>query len=255
MNLGLEYIKYRWNAKGREALHSPFINDMIKNCLSIKLEAKDKDVINSLINSLRSSKETIEIEDFGAGSKRLGNIRPVASILKTSSSKGKYGDFLYQISKHYKFKKTLEFGTSLGIGSIHMALGNKNGKVTTVEACENTRALALKSFKKTSTNNVLSLHSTFNDYLKIAKKEEFDLIFVDGHHDGDALLDYMKELKDFSHSNTMFILDDIRWSNSMFDAWNKLKRSADYNISIDAFRFGILIPQSQEENKHFTIKL
>ncbi len=255
MNIGLEYIKYRWNAKGRDRIHSPFLNDLIKNCLRIKLETKDTHIIRSIGNEMKSSKESIEIEDFGAGSKYLGKTRPIPSILKTSSSKGKYGEFLYQVCKHYKFKNTLEFGTSLGIGSSYMALGNKEGTITTIEACENTRKLALNNFKSKEINNIKSIHSTFSEYLNNIKNEQFDLIYIDGHHDGEALLSYMEKLQNYSHSKTMFILDDIRWSDSMLNAWNIIKKSPQYSFSLDLFRFGIVIPAIEENKANYTLSL
>lgn len=255
MNLGLEYIKYRWNAKGRGSIHSAFVSNLVENCLSIKLEHQDSTTINSLISKLQASTESIEIEDFGAGSKKLGNIRSIPAILKTSSSKGKYGDFLYQICNHYQFNNILEFGTSLGIGSINMALGNKGGQITTIEACKNTRAVALNNFEQLNLKNIESVYSTFSDFLNIPSDKKYDLIYIDGHHDGSALLDYMERLKNRYHDKTIFILDDIRWSSSMLEAWETLKNNKEFHISVDLFRFGILVPLSSEEKGEYSIKL
>ena len=255
MNLGFEYIKYRWKAKGRRTNRSPFIQDFTGNCLNINKDSEDYLIINSLINTLNKDKKQIEIEDFGAGSKKLGNQRSINLILKTSSSKGKYGDFLYRICKHYQFENILEFGTSLGIGSIHMQLGSKTSKITTVEACENTRELALSNFKGIEANLITSIHSTFDIFLKDSATNVFDMIFVDGHHDGDALLRYMKSLEAYSDDNTIFILDDIRWSDSMLLAWNTLKESDEFHIIIDLFRFVMLIIKSSHTKEEHYIRL
>lgn len=255
MNLGLEYIKYRWNAKGSRGIRSPFIQDLRDKCLTISKDSADYKLINSIIKSLESSDKSIDIEDFGAGSKKLGNTRSIKSILKTSSSKGKYGDFLYRMCKHYKFNNILEFGTSLGIGSIHMQLGNKSGNIVTVEACNNTRKLALSNFENIENHHITSIESTFETFLNKSETNVFDLIFVDGHHDGTALLSYMKSLRKFSDNNTIFILDDIRWSESMLSAWNLLYSDEEFHVSVDLFRFGILSRRPKTKKEHHFINL
>ena len=253
MKIGFEYIKYKRNAKGRHGIHSPFVYDLVDKCLKTRIDNTSKSFLTSFFNKLKKDKQVITIQDFGAGSKRLSNHREVATILKTSSSKGKYGKLLYQLSKHYKFKNILEFGTSLGVGTTYLSLGNPDCKIITIEACENTREVALKNFK--SLKNITSVHSTFNDYLSNLTGAQFDLIYIDGHHDGVALLDYLEKLSTFSHDETIFILDDIRWSDSMFDAWNKIINNKDYHVTLDFFRIGIIVPRKHQVKEHFTLKL
>ena len=253
MIIGFEYIKYRWKAKGRHGIHSPFVYDLLDNCLRIRIESKDEDILEKLFSQLKTDHRTFTIEDFGAGSKKLGAKRKVSRLLKMSSSKGKYGKLLYQLSKHYQFKKSLEFGTSIGIGSIYLSLGTNDGELTTVEACENTRNIALESIGQES--NIKSVLSTFNAFLDTQSNEKYDFVFIDGHHDGVALLNYLDRLKEFTHDNTIFVLDDIRWSQSMLDAWNAVVKSPEYHVTLDLFRVGIIVPRSQQVKEHFCLKL
>ncbi len=254
MKIGFEYIKYRWKAKGRHGIHSPFVYDFVDNCLKIDFLNEDKLKLEHLFRKLKNDNRTIEIEDFGAGSKKLGNLRKISTIFKTSSSKGKYGKLLYQLSKHYQFKNSLEFGTSLGVGSIHLALGNSNTKVTTIEACENTRKIALENLD--SFPNIKSVHSTFNDFITDNKsKTIYDFVFIDGHHDGNALIQYLEELENFTNDETIFILDDIRWSDSMLDAWEQIKNDTKYHLTVDLFRVGMISKRPTQEKEHFILKL
>lgn len=255
MNIVLEYIKYRLNAKGRHGIHSPFVFDFVDKCMQNEFSANDKKTLNSVIKSLKNNTTIIEIEDFGAGSKKLGNQRSIQKIAKTSSSQGKFGKLFYQIAKHYQPKNMLEFGTSLGIGSLHFALGNPTMHIQTIEACKNTFNIANQTFKSTHLNNIFAKNETFDHYLANNPKETFDLIFIDGHHDGNALLDYCERLKPNYHNETMLIIDDIRWSNSMFNAWQKLATSDDFHVSMDLFRMGILLPRKNQMKEHFVIKI
>jgi hypothetical protein len=64
----------------------------------------------------------------------------------------------------------------------------------------------------------------------------------------------MEKLEAYSHNDTFFLLDDIRWSNSMFEAWNQLRQSDKFHVSIDLFRMGILVPRKQQQKEHFVLK-
>lgn len=254
MNIGFEYIKYRWNAKGRHGIHSPFVFDLVDKCLKIQFDKEDYEDLNDLFTALKTDSRSIEVADFGAGSKKLKNVRAIPTIFKTSSSKGKYGKLLYQLARFHQFKNVLEFGTSLGVGTCYLQLGNPKANITTVEACTNTREIALESFKMLELKNTTSIRSTFDEFLAQKPTTHYDLIYIDGHHDGDALLRYMSELEENAHDETIFILDDIRWSKSMFNAWNKVVNSDKYHVTIDFFRFGIAVPRKHQVKEHFTLK-
>lgn len=255
MNIIFEYINYRWNAKGRHGTHSPFVYDFTDKCLKIPIDSTFDIKRKTLFKELKSNYSTIQIEDFGAGSKYLGNERKISQIFKTSSSKGKYGDLLYKLTKYYQPKTILEFGTSLGIGTIHLAFGNPTSSLITVEACSETRNQALKNIKSFDNANVQSQLTTFDSFLETYEGGTFDLVFVDGHHDGEALKKYMMKLENFTHNDTIFILDDIRWSESMLEAWNWFVQHPDYHVTMDLFRMGIVVKRPQQVKEHFIVKL
>ena len=255
MKIGVEYIKYRWKAKGRHGVHSPFVYDITDKCLKTLIDSDSKKKLNILFAELRNDFTEIEIKDFGAGSRKMGSTRKVSQIFRNSSSRGKYGEFLYRLANHFKPKHILEFGTSLGVGTTYFKLGYKQADITTVEACPQTRTIALLNFEKLNLTGVESVLSTFDAYLNEAKNKKFDLVFIDGHHDGKATLDYLSRLKDLTNDETLFILDDIRWSESMFNAWNTLISDEAYHVTIDFFRFGLVTRRPKQEKEHFFLKL
>ncbi len=252
MNQVFEYINYRWKAKGRHGIHSPFVYELVDKCLKRDLDREDLIRINDKYTTLLHDERKITIEDHGAGSKFLRNTRVIKSIAKASSSKGKYGRLLYRLSNYYKPKRILEFGTSLGIGTMYLALGNKKSEVVTVEGCSATFEIA----KEDLPQNVQAIRSTFDDFLKtLDSTQKFDLIFIDGHHDGKALLDYLNRLEAVIHDDTFILLDDIRWSDSMLSAWKQIVESEKYHVTIDFFRIGLVLPRKQQVKEHFTLKL
>lgn len=254
MNILIKYIKYRIQAKNRHGIHSPFVYAFSSECAQLKIDNNFQRIRKTLFSQLKKNKKEISITDFGAGSKRLSSQRTISKIFTNCSSKGKYGLLLYKIAKHYQPKTILEFGTSIGIGSIHFSFGAPSAKITTIEACNNTCEVAKSHFKSLGISNINAINDTFQNFLINYKEEKFDLVFIDGHHDGTALLNYLQELEQFTHQDTIFILDDIQWSPSMNLAWEHIKKSEKYHVTIDLFRMALITPRKQQEKEHFTLR-
>jgi len=252
--IAFEIIKYYLTAKGRHGIHSPFVYDFMDKCLKIELESKFIQSRNELYSTLKNSKHEITINDQGSGSKRLKKKRNISEIFRYSSSNGKYADLLYKISKYYKPKNILEFGTSLGIGTIHLKAGNSTSKITTVEACSETLKIAQSNFDSLNLS-IGTKNQTFSQFIENLENEIFDLVYIDGHHDGQALIEYLKTIEKHIHNETIIILDDIRWSKSMFEAWKTISSYSNYHVSMDLFRMGIIVPRSQQSKQHFTIRI
>ena len=255
VNIVTEIIKYRWNAKGRHGTHSPFVFAFTDKCQRISIDLDFLEGLKNIESLCKSSSEVIEVNDQGVGSHRLSNQRQVKDIYRVSSSKGKFGRLLFKISRYYSPKNILEFGTSLGVGTYCLAKGNPEGKVITIDACTNTQDAARRILESAKVENCTLINSTFVEYLAQNPKEIFDLVFIDGHHDGEALLRYLDALKNNTHDDTIFILDDIRWSASMFDAWQKIIADPKYHVTMDFFQMGMLVRRPMQRKEHFVVKV
>lgn len=251
----VEFIKYFIKAKGKHSIHSPFVYEFVTKCLTTKLKKKSIQKIQTYEKAFLSNKNSISVNDLGAGSRLLGKKRTIQAIRKTSGSKKRYALLLYQLMNFYKPKYVLELGTNLGIGTIHLALGNENSTILSIEGDENLAKLAKQELNNVYVENAQIINSSFLSFLTDYKGPKFDFVFVDGHHDGLALINYLKTLDNHTHNNTIFLLDDIRWSKNMFEAWKKLKNDSVYHVSIDLFKMGILIKRSEQVKEHFVIRL
>ncbi|MCE3296481.1 MAG: hypothetical protein K0R65_2195 [Crocinitomicaceae bacterium] len=255
MFLPVKYIKYKLNSKGKYKIHSPYVFDLVSKCLELKIAPEDRRQIAKVRNSLKNDRRTIQIKDFGAGSHKLGNTRKISRIYKYSASKGVYARLLYQLNRHYSCNEVLELGTSLGVGTIHLALGNRKSRITTVDASPETQEIAREQAQKLGLTNIDFVCSDFHSYLSGLENKQFDLVFIDGHHDGNALRAYLKKLGPLTHNDTIFVLDDIRWSEGMLEAWEEICRDPAYHLTMDLFRMGIVLKRPQQAREHFVIKL
>lgn len=249
-----EYINYRWNAKKRHGVHSPFVYDLSDKCFRIVPDPEFSLDLERIDRKLRVDDRVINVLDAGAGSKFFGTERKVRDIYRISSSKGSNGLLLYRLARHLKPARILEFGTSLGLGTVCLSHGNPNAAIITIEACPETLTMAKEVFEFSNRKNIQCVNSTFQDFLENYSGERFDLVFIDGHHDGQALLNYLNDLEKFTHDETLFVLDDIRWSNSMRAAFSKLIMNKKYHVSIDLFRTGLLLKRPHQVKEHFILR-
>ena len=255
MNIGFEFIKYSLNAKGRQGIHSPFVYNLMDKVLRMPISSAIKSQQKELFAALKSDNTSIEFEEFGAGSKKLGKQRTVKQIFSTNSTHKKYGELLYRIMHAYEPMKILELGTSLGTGTLHMHWGNPKAEIITIEGCNATYNIAKETIAKHSINDQIDIKNcTFQDYFKVPNKDLFDLVFIDGHHDGNSLIEYLRILEKYTHNDTIFILDDIRWNNDMFSAWKEISSDNQYHLTIDFFKMGLLIRQETKQKEHFVLR-
>lgn len=241
-------------SKGRHGIHSPFVFEFVDNCLTTKVDKNFLTARKKWLQKLKKNKEQFKIIDLGVGSKQMGKTRSVSELAKNASSKGVYGDVLWKIAQHYKPVLTLELGTSIGTGTIHLKSGNPAGHIITVEGCDAILSRASQQFDYWKLSGITTIRSSFDDFVKLPAIGKYDLIFLDGNHSGKATILYIDALFENTHSNTAFILDDIRWSEDMWDCWKYLSSDPRFHVSIDLGRMGILWRREEQTKEQFTIR-
>lgn len=253
----IRYIKYAIIAKGKHTAQAPFLYEFITEVLNLSTDDKDCTSIDSLRKKLCQSEKKIQITDFGAGSTiNNSNTRKVKDIAKNSAKNAKFGRLLYRIIKFYKPKNILELGTSLGISTSYLAKANPNSNVFTFEGCPETAVIAQENFNKQNIKNTSITIGDFNLTLANKLKEiaTIDLAFIDGNHKEKSTINYFKKCLKYANNNTIFIFDDIHWSQGMENAWNYIKEHEKTTLTIDLFFIGIVFIKSELSKQNFTIR-
>lgn len=258
--LALKYINYYLtasNGKGH-GVHSPFVFDFIEKVLNDKKEYACYSAIESQRNKLLKDDTVIEVEDFGAGSSVIKtNKRVVKKITASSLKPKKFGQLLFRIVKYYQPKTIVELGTSFGITSSYMAVGNKAATLFTCEGSASIAAIAKKTVSNLNYQNIQLVEGDFKNTLPqlLTQLQTIDLAFVDGNHKKEPTLQYFNQLLQHSHNNTILIFDDIHWSAEMEKAWNEIKNHSSVTLTIDLFFIGIVfIATDFKEKQHFSIQ-
>ena len=189
------YLIFLWNSKNEHAVHSPFVFNLVTKCFYDKKKYPEYAILKTYKNSLLENKNTIEVTDYGAGSRVFkSNIRQISKIAKTAGIKSKRAELLYRITNYFQPDSILEIGTSLGLATSALALGNKNSKITTLEGCPNTANQCQLQLQKFNFNSVECITTEFGSYLKTydLQPTTYNLIYFDGNHSKTATLEYFE---------------------------------------------------------------
>ena len=251
------YLKFLYNSKNEHGVHSPFVFDLVTNCFYDKTKHHEYSILKNYRKSLLENKNFIEVTDFGVGSRVFkSNKRQISKIAKTAGISPKRAELLYRIVRYFQPENILEIGTSLGLATSALSLGNTNAKITTLEGCPNTMSIAKSQCQLQNLNNIEFVNTEFSSYLKTATNNcDWKLIYFDGNHSKQATLDYFELLLPTITNETVWIFDDIHWSKDMEEAWETIKNHPKITVSIDTFQWGIVFFRAEQEKEHFTIRV
>lgn len=249
------YLKFLLRSTNQHGVHSPFVYDLVTKCFYDKKKIKEYKKIKEFNRRLKRIRHKIDITDFGAGSRvTKSNKRSISSIAKNSGTKLKRAILLYKLVKYFDCNNILELGTSLGIGTQAMSIGNPKAKITTIEGCQEISKYTEINFNMQWLNNINQLTGDFKEFLPELSKNTYDLIFFDGNHQKEATLNYFEMLLPTASNNSVFIFDDIYWSKGMTEAWETIKLHPKVTVTIDTFFWGFVFFRKEQEKEHFTIR-
>lgn len=253
------YILYLLKSKTKHGVHSPFVYDIVvetlnrcpKNIAKLHEIEKCRDV-------LLANDTLIEFIDLGAGTRTNSRNRKttIKQIARRSLKNKKYARLMYNLVYYFKPHNLIELGTSLGITTAYMSAANSETKIISIEGSSSIANIAVENIKKLSIKNVEIITGSFDDRLNEALQRigKLDFVFFDGNHRLGPTLQYFNSSLEYAHNDTVFVFDDIRWSQEMIQAWEKIKKHDAVTVTIDFFFIGIAFIRKQQAKEHFMIK-
>ena len=252
------YFKFLQHSKNQHGVHSPFIFDLVTKCFYDKTKYPEYSILKEYRNSLLANKNTIEVTDFGVGSRVFkSNQRKISAIAKNAGISSKRAELLFRITHYFQPDTVLEIGTSLGLATVAISLGNKNSKIITLEGCSQTLAIAKNQCQLQNLDNIEFVNTKFEDYLITYNLQPttYNLIYFDGNHSKKATLDYFNLLLPTLVNDSVWIFDDIHWSADMGEAWEAIKSHPKVTVTIDTFQWGLVFFRKEQEKEHFVIRI
>jgi len=251
------YLHFLIKSSSKHGIHSPFVYHFTDNCLSQKINLKNPHfkLFKSYKTALLKDKNTLQITDFGAGSKHFkDNVRKVSDIAKYAGISSAKAKLLIKIIDYFKPKSILEIGTSLGLSTFILSNQNKT-KVITIEGCTKTQDKAKYYLSLFGINSITFYNNQFDAILpKITENQKFDLIYFDGNHKKDATLKYFNYCLNSINNETLFIFDDIHLNSEMYECWQEIIKNRLITVSIDTFYYGLIFFRAEQTKQHFLIR-
>lgn len=254
------YLQFLWLSKNEHAVHSPFVFSLLTKCFYDKKLKPEYAILKKYRNSLLENNNTIDVTDFGAGSKVFkSNTREISKIAKTAGITLERSELLYRIVNYFQPESILEIGTSLGLATSALSLGSRGGgtkaKIITLEGCPETAKIAQNQFRKFGLTNIDSEVTEFNTYLSKLQTLNFKLIYFDGNHQKQSTLDYFGLLLPTITNESVWVFDDIHWSTEMEEAWEMIKNHPKVTVTIDTFQWGLVFFRKEQPKEHFVIRI
>lgn len=249
-----QYIQFLLKSTNQHGVHSPFVYQLVTNCFYDKTTYHPYSALKNYRQNLLKNDSVISITDLGSGSKTTkSKKRQIAQIARTSGTTLSRAKLLFRIASYFNCHSVLELGTSLGIATQAIHLGNPKAQITSIEGCPNCALIAKQHLQ--NYNHISVLTGDFNTYIPNLKTKTYDLIFFDGNHDKTATLNYFESLLPSINNKSLFIFDDIYWSKGMTEAWETIKQHPKVTVTIDTFFWGFVFFRKEQAKEHFKIRL
>jgi len=252
----LRYVLAALNRKGH-GIHSPFVFDLVSRVFGNKTDPAVVSYIEGVRKRLLRDKRIIDVQDLGSGSERgIHTLKRVSDIARHSAVPGKYGVLLANMAAEFGGSLIVEFGTSFGISTMYMAFRADNAILYTMEGCPAIAEIAMSNFKEAGLNNVSLQIGAFRENLHgiNSSAKSPGLIFIDGDHRKDPLIEYFEKMVEISDNNTVIIIDDINYSKEMEEAWIEIRQHERVSFTIDICRMGIVFFRTGISRKNYMIR-
>ena len=251
----IKYFKYLLSAKTPHGIHSPFVFELVNKVINKKGSYYAYEKIEKLRRKLLVSSKEIEVTDFGTG--KSGK-RTINEIAERSLKSKKYGQLLFRLVNHFKPTTILELGTSLGISTSYLACANPNAKVITIEGCPNISNEAKNNFESLGLKNIETVVGNFDIILSAVlcrlPTADCQLVFFDGNHKKIPTLNYFSQCLEYAHNDSIFVFDDIHWSDEMEEAWEEIKSNPLVTVTIDLFFLGLVFFRKEQAKENFIVR-
>lgn len=250
---------YLWKAQNEHSLHSPFVYELYTQVIKPQgFPFYAYQDIENLREMLLDNDEIVELQDFGAGSRKTkSSRRSIRQIVITATIPPKTAQMLFRLINFLQPSTVIELGTSLGITTAYLAKAMPlNGVIYSFEGASTLIQMAEKHLKMLQISNVKLIQGNIDCTLPqvLSAIEKVDFALIDANHRYKPTLNYFEQITQKCHENSAIVIDDIRWSAEMSKAWERIYTDTRVGISIELFRVGIVFFRNKQPKQHFILR-
>lgn len=259
MHQALSYLRFWLRSGNAHGLHSPFVFGLYTSVIRHTGTFKAYAAIEGRRQQLLNSSVSINVTDFGAGSRTgAGQLRRVADIARTAAKPPQLAQLLFRLVNYFRPATALELGTSLGLTTAYLAAAGSRCRIVTFEGCPRVAAVARDTFAALHLANIDLVEGNLDQTLApalAALPAPVDFAFFDGNHRYEPTLRYFELCLAHRTDDSVFVFDDIHWSADMERAWEAIKAHPEVMLTVDLFHVGLAFFRKNQPKQHFSLRL
>ena len=241
-------IQHYFQSKGKYRLHS----DLAYRLYTEVHNEQKIELADHWNSSWADDLPSYRKKDFGTGKdQRLIDVIKHKKAASTTLEVQR----LHNLVSFYKARNVLELGGHFGRGTFAMgsALEREGTSITSIEGCPETIEVAKVYLNEGELLNYTILEGAFASVLKNLAKtnKSYDLIYIDGHHTAEALLDLIPICHSLLNKKGVIAVDDIFWNYAVHKAWRKSIQRTKPWASFEFLNFGYMFFDTKGLNQQF----
>lgn len=248
------FYRFYTTAVTQYQLHSTFVFELASAVLEEKRWYYAFRDVERLRDKMLSSDRVLQVRDFGTGTDRR---EPLKKMVRRAASPAGQGQKLFRLANWANPRTMLELGASVGIGTLYLASGARQAKFITLEGCPETAGVARANLEIMGfQDKVAVLTGSFDTTLQTALQQlkMLDLVYFDGHHRREPTLEYFEQCLAFAHDKTVFLFDDMHWSEEMAAAWTSIQQHTRVTLTVDFFDLSLaFINPDFRQKQHWNV--
>lgn len=244
------YLEYYFKSKTIYNIHSPYLFELICFCFDKNRNYYDFRMIDQLYRRILADQSTITCSEFAASHGQ--QLLTISQMAHKASASLSHAALIYRIGLYFKPKCILELGTCVGISAMSLGLSVKQSKIYSVDGNVFLSSYATKNCTDAGLNNIVFRCDLFADFLNTNDLSQFDFVYLDGDHQYGPTLAYVRKLLTETDEEGIIILDDIHWSNGMYQAWKEIISWPECNCSLETQRLGFVFKSAKLSPGHFS---
>jgi len=249
------WLSYLVHAKTKFRIHSPFVYNLIVKVLEDQSFYPAYKEVENRAEILKHDRRSILRPVLGARHSKTLTHNKISAIARKECIRRRYGRLLYRMVHEFKPANILELGTSLGISTAYMSLAYPGSRIFTMEGCDELSMIAEKTFKFLNAGQVEVIKGDFDQVMPgaLQRIESLDMVFIDGNHKKEPVLNYFNQILAKVHNDSILILDDIHWSKEMQSAWLEICNHEKVKVTMDLFQIGLVFFKKELSKENFVI--
>ena len=242
-----------WRGHG---VHSPYVYRLVRHVISVK-DVPGTDRAEAFRRLVMSSSAPVPKSRFGATA-TTDEMTTVGRMARANGASRTEGYLLARLAADFKPTSILELGTSTGLSTAHLAAACPDALVISVEGDEHIAAATRDNLASVGISNVNILTGDIDvalpDAIKLLPDALVSFAFIDANHTFEATLRYFNILMAHAAPHSLFVFDDIYWSQPMTKAWHAIVADSRVMTSIELNGVGIAIVRQGCQKEHYLLR-